>query len=216
MGELFDGPDICIPAADFPDTFPLAPNSYCGEGYPDNALCAPNALCVSDVCVPACAPSEGDYVGTHPDCQESSGAGMCLDVDAPFGLCVACEYLGPLDSDGWQAGEGDSIWWENDQRGQPAFSISLYQQFPGPGVYDLGSPGNDNYATCTECVVGFDGDITHFQESGTLELTSYNGPGNWEGTAMGVLIPVVVDANDWTSTPIPGLESRCYNFFVQF
>lgn len=147
------------------------------------------------------------------DCNETTG--QCVDLPSSDCVQVAIEDLAVTGSqEGYIAYEGAPSVEVDASNGNDIFSIQFYQLdgFSTTGAIDLASAGiNDNYATCTECVLVY-ADIDdeaqtqgkiYFQEAGTLNLSLDPYQLNLSGSLEGLkLIEVTINGDTYESTPV--------------
>jgi len=108
-------------------------------------------------------------------------------------------------------------------------NLSFYGTIPSVGDISLGTNPNDNYSSCTTCILAYE-DIegsgsakTFFQRAGTLNVQSVTDDGanhitSIEGTMTDIVLEeVTIDATTTVSTPVPNgscLEISTYVYSV--
>jgi hypothetical protein len=152
----------------------------------------------------------GGESGTGPDPTGNGGEGgggpvVCTEITlGQFDSIVAETYARyPASLTPNILGSGDDTF---------QLSVIAPPQYDGgaTGTFDLTENGDENYATCSRCILVIadpDGDRTVFYPSqGTLVIDSDSMPlaGTIDATVTNLKLVEVTIANDYTSTPVPG------------
>ena len=142
----------------------------------------------------------------NDDAENDAGSDDSDDMDIQgecTGLSLDLRHLIP-------SPEYQHIWYLGDD---PRFFMQFYFEngygrMPAAGTYDLGSGLNTNYKTCTECVSLYKDAVNKnyttffFQESGTLEVASYDeNSRRLTGTLSAKLVEVTIN-DESISTPV--------------
>lgn len=188
----------------------------CGGGTSsgnDNAAAGDNDIIIAD------------NIAVNDDAVQTEGDGAAQDdADVVSSVCIGIS-LGELTV----ATAGyNGVLSENIGSADLEDIISFQFYIPGKntppaeltvGSYDLGAGKNKNYATCSECVLGYlDYDPStgtaakrFFQESGTLEITEIKaGTLESKGIVSAKLVEVTVDTSTFESTAVEG--GACLEF----
>ncbi|MFW5878227.1 MAG: hypothetical protein ACOCVR_00275, partial [Myxococcota bacterium] len=201
----------------------------------DGYTCAP--VDGNDACVPGCETDtdcDPHYCDpTHNICVECTEDGHCATGET----CVdgVCETgsTGTCDVNGFTAAsesvefdaDNDLMVYEADNGSTEPIDYLAIEWWVGydfstlaPGTYTLGTGSNDNYATCSTCVLIMD-DCTDgsgcakffFASAGTVEITEIGADGTPFSAVLNdvELAEVTIDSETWESTPVANGETWC-------
>lgn len=127
--------------------------------------------------------------------------GSCVVVDSP---CTGISISNVVSEGGTYAYR-----YKGDVTGGRTMGIGFYGA-QEVRTYDLTSSINNNYETCEQCVLVYEGDKTYYQSAGTLTIDAFNSDDDrMDLESAGrlnsiTLVEVTIDDTTWQSTPVDG------------
>ena len=227
------GDPLIDPAGDPSGVFPLTcegacvpacTNLECGDDGCGGVCgtCAAGETCTDGLCVGACQPQCAGKECGDDGC--GGTCGTCADGDTCVaGACVvACDLTGFTPDGDAAAYDPDAqllmyAAWREGTALADYLTLELWQRYGAPtdtGTYAL---TDENYETCTTCVListGCDAtacEKTYLATAGDLNLVDVGVVGDpLSGWLENVtLVEVTIDPDTWVSTPVPGGQTWC-------